>query len=61
MRIIKPGKEKVIERILTCKKCGCEFAYTKADTQYDQRAPLPYVSCPCCHDYIEVEVWRDYD
>lgn len=51
MRIIKEGKNPLIEYKMECPKCGCEAMYTSEDINYDQRDGN-YVVCPCCGAFI---------
>jgi hypothetical protein len=61
MRIIKEGKKRVSSRRQTCPKCECVFEYEKKDLFYDQREPEPWVTCPCCRNFITVNHWKDYE
>jgi predicted Zn-ribbon and HTH transcriptional regulator len=64
MRIIKHGSTYEIET-LTCKKCGCVFAYNRQDVkikeeQFDdmfgkETYEISVVYCPECKNMIEVK------
>lgn len=63
MRIIKQGREPKKEIELTCKRCGCEFAYSKEDVKfdpYDHNGEYCYVECPFCGKIIEAEYWSEF-
>ena len=67
MRIIKHGNKYELGEI-TCKKCGCIFAYTVSDTrtelvtEYDDAVygkdtiSQTVVNCPECHYMLEVHI-----
>lgn len=58
MRIIKEGKKPIKERKITCKKCGCVFAFDRGDIHRDQREG-DWVVCPTCNYFIGIRF--DYD
>lgn len=59
MRIIKEGKKQVKEIIMTCRRCGCEFAYDRGDVLFDQREGN-WVVCPTCKAYLGVGSFPTY-
>ena len=58
MRIIKKGKVPREEWQITCKKCGCIFAFERRDIQSDRRDG-DFVICPTCNEYIGIKLGYD--
>ena len=56
------------EKILTCEKCSCKFAYNKSDTHSWNNGVLgpgfdgdAYVICPNCGAYISIIERKHHD
>ncbi len=53
MKIIKRGKEKVIEKKKSCYKCKSVLSFTSSDVELDRDGK--YIVCPVCKSFIAVD------
>ena len=60
MRVIREGKKPPKkERITTCDRCDCEFAYERGDVYSDQWEGT-WVYCPTCKRPVKVDYFPSY-